>query len=220
MLLERMINHPAKMSDIELYAALKLEKPSSEKAFAELYARYSPRIFAYCRRILGDYDRAQDAFQETFVKFFNSAQQEREMTNVPAYLLRIARNLCLNMQRSDKGQISLEEYHLPSSYDMSHDKKELLSLITQAMETLPLDYKEAFILREYEGLSYQEIADMTESSLSTVKIRIYRAKQKIRDILAPYIADISKHRLHTWNSNKNPNILMNSSLPISMVNYR
>jgi len=193
MLLERMTNHPAKMSDIELYAELKLEKPSSEKAFAELYARYSPRIFAYCRRILGDYDRAQDAFQETFVKFFNSAQQEREMTNVPAYLLRIARNLCLNMQRSNKGQISLEEYHLPSSYDMSHDKKELLSLITQAMETLPLDYKEAFILREYEGLSYQEIADMTESSLSTVKIRIYRAKQKIRDILAPYIADISKH---------------------------
>jgi RNA polymerase sigma-70 factor (ECF subfamily) len=193
MLIERMTNHPAKMSDIELYAALKLEKPSSEKAFAELYARYSPRIFAYCRRILGDYDRAQDAFQETFVKFFNSAQQEREMTNVPAYLLRIARNLCLNMQRSDKGQISLEEYHLPSSYDMSHDKKELLLLITQAMETLPLDYKEAFILREYEGLSYQEIADMTESSLSTVKIRIYRAKQKIRDILAPYIADISKY---------------------------
>lgn len=193
MLLERMTNHPAKMSDIELYAALKLEKPSSEKAFAELYARYSPRIFAYCRRILGDYDRAQDAFQETFVKFFNSAQQDREMTNVPAYLLRIARNLCLNMQRSNKGQISLEEYHLPLSYDISHDKMELLSLITQAMEMLPLDYKEAFILREYEGLSYQEIADMTESSLSTVKIRIYRAKQKIRDILAPYIADISKH---------------------------
>lgn len=193
MLLERMTNHPAKMSDIELYAALKLEKPGSEKAFAELYARYSPRIFAYCRRILGDYDRAQDAFQETFVKFFNSAQQDREMTNVPAYLLRIARNLCLNMQRSNKGQISLEEYHLPLSYDISHDKMELLSLITQAMEMLPLDYKEAFILREYEGLSYQEIADMTESSLSTVKIRIYRAKQKIRDILAPYIADISKH---------------------------
>ena len=193
MLLKRMTKHPAKMSDIELYAALKLEKPSSEKAFAELYARYSPRIFAYCRRILGDYDRAQDAFQETFVKFFNSAQQEREMSNVPAYLLRIARNLCLNMQRSNKGHISLEEYHMPSSYDMSHDKKELLSLITQAMETLPLDYKEAFILREYEGLSYQEIADMTESSLSTVKIRIYRAKQKIREILAPYIADISKH---------------------------
>jgi RNA polymerase sigma-70 factor (ECF subfamily) len=193
MLLKRMTKHPAEMSDIELYAALQLEKSLSEKAFAELYARYSPRIFAYCRRILGDYDRAQDAFQDTFVRFYNSAQKEREMTNVPAYLLRIARNLCLNMQRSDKGHISLEEYHLPSSIDMSHDKKELLGLITKAMESLPLEYKEAFILREYEGLSYQEIAEMTESSLSTVKIRIFRAKQKIRDILSPYIADISKH---------------------------
>jgi len=188
-----MNKYPAELSDIELYAALKLEKSISEKAFAELYARYSPRIFAYCRRILGDYDCAQDAFQETFVKFYKSAQQEREMTNVPAYLLRIARNLCLNMQRRDKGHISLEEYHLPSSKDMSLDKQELLGLITKAMETLPLEYKEAFILREYEGLSYQEIAEMTETSLSTVKIRIFRAKQKIRDILSPYIADISKH---------------------------
>lgn len=184
---------PAKMSDIDLYAALKLEKPHSEQAFAELYARHSSRTFAYCRRILGDYDRAQDVFQETFVKFYNSAQQEREMTNVPAYLLRIARNLCLNAQRSQKGHISLEEYHIPSAFDMSHDKKELLGLITKAMEQLPIDYKEAFILREYEGLSYQEIADITESSLSTIKIRIYRAKQKIREILSPYINDLEKH---------------------------
>lgn len=188
-----MTKHPAKMSDIELYASLIKGNPLSEQAFAELYARYSPRIFAYCRRIIGDYDRAQDAFQETFVKFYNSAQQEREMTNVPAYLLRIARNLSLNVQRNQKGHISLEEYHLPSISDMPHEKKELLGLITKAMETLPTDYKEAFILREYEGLSYQEIADMTETSLSTVKIRIYRAKQKIREILSPYINDLAKH---------------------------
>ena len=81
-----MTKHPVQMSDIELYAALKMGKPLSEQAFAELYARYSPRIFAYCRRIIGDYDRAQDAFQETFVKFYNSAQQEREMTNVSCEL--------------------------------------------------------------------------------------------------------------------------------------
>ncbi|MEY3313681.1 MAG: RNA polymerase sigma factor [Ignavibacteria bacterium] len=188
-----MTKSPAEHSDIELYAMLRMGKPISEKAFAELYARHSPRIFAYCRRILGDYDKAQDAFQDTFVKFFNSAQQEREMSNVPAYLLRIARNLCLNMQRGQKGHVSLEEYHLPLHSDMSHDKKELLDLITKAMEQLPTDYKEAFVLREYEGLSYQEIAELTESSLSTVKIRIFRAKQKIREILAPYVADLSQH---------------------------
>jgi len=96
------------------------------------------------------------------------------------------------MQRGQKGHVSLEEYHLPTYNDIPHEKKELLELITKAMETLPEDYKEAFVLREYEGLSYQEIADLTETSLSTVKIRIFRAKQKIREILAPYVAELSQ----------------------------
>ena len=51
---------------------------------------------------------------------------------------------------------------------------------------------ESFVLREYDGLSYQEIADLTQTSLATVKIRIFRAKQKIREILAPYLSDLSQ----------------------------
>lgn len=183
----------AHASDSELYAALKSEKSVSEPAFAELYARYSPRIFAYCRRILGDRERAQDAFQDTFVRFYKSAQQERDMTNVPAYLLRIARNICLNLQRSNKATTTLEEYHVPYTEDIPHEKKELLSLITTALDLLQQEYKEAFVLREYEGLSYQEIAELTDTPLSTVKIRIFRAKQKIREILAPYLEDLEKH---------------------------
>lgn len=113
----------AHVSDIELYAALKNGKSVSEPAFAELYARYSPRIFAYCRRILGNRESAQDAFQETFIRFFNSAQQNREMTNVPAYLLRIARNICLNMQRNNHRTTNLEDYHLPFTEEYSHEKR-------------------------------------------------------------------------------------------------
>jgi RNA polymerase sigma-70 factor (ECF subfamily) len=177
--------------DADLYAALRGEKHESEPAFAELYARHSPRVFAYCRRILGDKERAQDAFQDTFIRFYNSASQERDMTNVPAYLLRIARNICLNMQRSNRMTTTLEEYHMPYSEEFSHEKKELLSLVTTALELLPDDYREAFVLREYDGLSYQEIAEVTESSMATVKIRIFRAKQKIREILAPYLEDLS-----------------------------
>ena len=182
----------AHVSDIELYAALKNGKTVSEPAFAELYARYSPRIFAYCRRILGNRESAQDAFQETFIRFYNSAQQNREMTNVPAYLLRIARNICLNMQRNNHRTTNLEDYHLPFTEEYSHEKKELLSLVNNALELLPEDYRESFVLREYDGLSYQEIADLTQTSLATVKIRIFRAKQKIREILAPYLSDLSQ----------------------------
>jgi RNA polymerase sigma-70 factor (ECF subfamily) len=57
---------------------------------------------------------------------------------------------------------------------------------------IPDDYREVFILREYEGLSYAEIAEVVDSSLSNVKVRIFRAKQKIRDILTPYIREFSE----------------------------
>ncbi len=68
----------------------------------------------------------------------------------------------------------------------------MLALIRAAIKTLPEDYAEVFILREYDGLSYAEIAEVTGESLANVKVRIYRAKQKIRETLAPYLADLSK----------------------------
>lgn len=178
-------------SDSELFYLLKSDKRTSERAFAELYNRLSPRIYAYCRRFLGDREEARDVFQETFVKFFQSAKKEREMTNVPAFILRIARNLCVNIKRHEKPAISYEDYMIVN-HDNRDDKDELLNLIKMAMELLPLDYKESFILREYEGLSYSEIAELTDAPLSTVKIRIFRAKQRIREILSPYLADLSK----------------------------
>jgi len=97
----------------------------------------------------------------------------------------------LNMQRSHHHTTSLEDYHMPYSEEYSHEKKELLELVTTALALLPEDYRESFVLREYDGLSYQEIADITHTSLATVKIRIFRAKQKIREILSPYLTDLS-----------------------------
>jgi RNA polymerase sigma-70 factor (ECF subfamily) len=96
------------------------------------------------------------------------------------------------MQRNNHRITNLEDYHLPITEEYSHEKKELLSLVTTALELLPEDYRESFVLREYDGLSYQEIADLTQTSLATVKIRIFRAKQKIREILAPYLSDLSQ----------------------------
>lgn len=177
--------------DAELYALLCESKEISEKAFAELYTRHSSKIYAYIRRFLGGREEANDVFQETFVRFHQSASKDREMTNVPAFLLKIARNLCVNALRRDKKNVEFEEYMVVKSEDRS-DKDELLNLIKSAMELLPDDYREVFVLREYEGLSYAEIADVTNESLANVKVRIYRAKQKIREILAPYLKELEK----------------------------
>lgn len=178
-------------SDEELFYMMKPGGKTAEAAFAELYGRLSPRVYAYCRRFLGDRDEAMDVFQESFIRFNKSSKQERNMTNVPAFMLRIARNLCVNAKKRKRTALSFEEYMV---YDKENrqEKNELLNLIKTALDLLPDDYREIFILREYDGLSYTEIAEVIGESLSTVKVRIYRAKQKIREILMPYLADLSK----------------------------
>ncbi len=162
-----------------------------ERAFSELYARHSSRIYAYCRYVFRDREQAEDIFQETFMRFFESAQKDREVENVPAYLLIIARNLCLNAKRDKRDTVTLEDYH-QISQDRSLERKEMLELIDTAMELLPDDYREAFFLREYEDMPYAEIANILNTTPVTVRIRVTRARQKIREILEPYIAELSQ----------------------------
>lgn len=180
-----------KYSDPELFELVQSRGKLADNAFSELYDRHSPRVFAYCRRFLGNKEEAQDVLQEAFIRLYKSSNSDREMTNVPAFILTIARNLCVNYQKKKKPLVSYEDYMFVR--DNNNDDNELLDLIKMAMETLPDDYKEVFILREYDGLSYQDIADITDTSLTNVKVRIYRAKQKIKDILEPYLADLNKH---------------------------
>lgn len=186
-------NSTHSLPDAELFSCLNGEKEVAEAAFSELYARYSGRVYAYCLRFLGNRDEAQDVYQETFIRFYECARQDREMTNVPGFLLKIARNLCLNTRRNKKRTVEFEDYQylVPPK---SAENSEFLQLITTALDMIPDDYREVFILREYEGLSYAEIAEVVDSSLSNVKVRIFRAKQKIRDILAPYIREFSEDR--------------------------
>lgn len=176
--------------DLELYARLAHDDASAQAALSILYRRYSQRIYTYCRKILGDSTTAEDLLQEAFVKLFESGRQQRTIENFPAYLMTIARNLCLSHRARSKRQfVEVEDFHL-SSRDVPYEQRELLQLIQASLELLPEDYREAFVLREYNGLSYNEIAEVIGESLDVVKVRIFRAKKKLRDILAPYLADL------------------------------
>ena len=180
-------------SDEELFELIGKRNRYSDKAFAVLYERYSSRVYAYCRRFLSSPERAQDVFQETFIRFHKSATPDRVMTNVPAFLLRIARNLSVNELRKEKSHTMYEDYMVGTNDPHVSGNKELLELIHNAIDELPEKYREMFILREYDGLSYADIADVTDETVATVKVRIHRAKQKIREILMPYIKDLEKH---------------------------
>lgn len=187
-----MINNIEKYSDNELFEMLSNGDKESEDAFLEIYRRYAGRIFAYCKRFLGNREDAMDVFQETFIKFYQTSKEDREMTNLPGFILKIARNLCLNSLRQKRQSSELEDYMSFINIDKANENTELLNLIKSALTQLPEDYREVFILREYEGMSYNEIAEHLNISLALVKVRLYRAKEKLREILAPYISELSK----------------------------
>jgi RNA polymerase sigma-70 factor (ECF subfamily) len=157
-------------------------------AFVELYTRYRGRIYAYAFRMVGEREKANDIFQETFTRIFQRRDPERTVLNVSAYIFTSARNICLNAMRDSKPTTAVEDFH-QVVYQPSHENAELVKLVKTALELLPPDHREAFVLREYDGLSYQEIADITGRSLATIKIHIYRAKEKLRKILAPYLEE-------------------------------
>lgn len=175
-------------TDAELFARLHDEHAVSERAFAELYARYGGRVYSFCLRFLGDADEAKDVYQETFIRFYQSAQHGREMTNVPGFLLTIARNLCLNAKRDRKPTVTVEAVEAALAVP-GPEQREFTQLVTMALEMLPDEYREVFVLREYEGLTYAEIAEIIQASLPTVKVRIFRAKQRLRQILTPFLAE-------------------------------
>lgn len=164
-------------------------KAGEEKAFVVLYNKYGRRVFAYCARMVNSKELADDLFQEVFVRV--ARKRHRFISgSFSAWLFAIARNLCLNALRDTVTHVSIDD--VQDSLQTSADETEYdqsLEILKEAIEQLPADLREPLVLRVYSGLSYQEIADLTETKLATVKVRIFRAKQKLHDILAPYFLD-------------------------------
>lgn len=176
-------------TDEDLFTLLRHKKRSiAEKAFQELYQRYATQVYNYCWTILRDKQDTEDAFQETFLKFYRSAQSERDMTNVPAFLFRIARNTCINIKKMRaRAMDSFDETFMHPTSEKKYEKNELLQLIDTAVKLLPDDLREIFLLREYYGYSYAEIATIVHISEEAARVRAFRARRQVQKILAPYI---------------------------------
>ena len=188
-----MSNLYKKHTDVELVNLFNEESRIAEAAFTELYNRHSSMIHAYCVKVLDDRDAAEDVFQETFIRFFKNVKENPKVMNVPGFLITIARNLCLNQKRDKKQTVSVDDYEYVVKDYQNYEKKELLDLINRTLELLDDDLREAFVLREYSGMQYNEIAEATATSLVNAKSRVFRAKQKIRTILQPYLQDLQNN---------------------------
>lgn len=167
------------------------ETKVAQAALAEVYRRYSARIYSYCRKIIGDNHIAEDMLQDTFLTLLETARKRYQIGNIFGYLLIIARNRCLNYKRDNTITYDqLEDLHLLVNENVI-ESKEIVDLVTMSLDLLPEHYREAFVLREYNGLSYSEVGEATGQSVEVVKVRIHRAKEKLRKVLAPYFSEMN-----------------------------
>ncbi|MEN8194669.1 MAG: RNA polymerase sigma factor [Bacteroidota bacterium] len=157
-------------------------KPTKEKIpLPELYERYSKDIFKYSFSILKDEDEAKDAVQEVFVKYVENESSFKRNCSYKTWLLVLTRNYCYNKIKS-KGfnNTSLETQIFNKTYETDYDTH---ISIREALMKLSAEDNELIYLREYESYSYKEIAEITEQSFENVKIKIFRARKKLREIL-------------------------------------
>lgn len=155
----------------------------SAEAFHILYSHYSQRIYRFCLRMLGSKEKAEDAFQETFIKVFENARTFRT-ENFSAWLFTIARHTCLNMIRLEKPYQEVDDNSIKLSY-INRDDIGLKDFVQKSIMQLPVSLREALLLREYEECSYEDIAQILGITVSLAKVRVHRARLLLKKLLEP-----------------------------------
>ena len=158
--------------------------------FEEIFRLYHARIYNYVYRIVGNVKDAEDLTQESFLKAYQALMRGDQPANLSGWLYRIASNTCLDVLRRRRliRWQPLENLLtvLSTGGDRSPEEQVLRSErqteIEQVLAQLPPRYRMYLILREREGFSYQEIAAITGDSLDTVKVTLYRARERARQI--------------------------------------
>ena len=166
------------------------------RAFEALVTEHERFVYHIALKLLNNPHDAEDAAQETFLKAYTSLSHFRGESKFSVWLYRLASNVCIDMlRRKNVGTVSLsagdgegEDVQLDIADtrfqpETELEKKELRRAINQGLSQLPDNYRQALILRELGGQSYEEIASALQLDLGTVKSRIFRARKKLCAIL-------------------------------------
>jgi len=176
-----------------------------ERAFDVLVERYQARLLNFIYRTVGDRERAEDLVQEVFVRVYRHLGRFDRSKKFSTWIYTIASNLAKNELRNrsrnplvffqslakgvandDDRPVEFEDSRLRPD-DLFH-KRHLRELVDASVAQLPAHHREVFVLRELEGKSYEEIAEITHCNLGTVKSRLNRARSAFATLVAPAIA--------------------------------
>ena len=164
----------------------------SDEAFRTLYDAFERPLFVYCVRILKNETEAKDLFQDIWVRMYKMRGEKIEVRRFSGLLFTVARNYCLNALRDNKVYSSVSLDELPDETEIIVRSKDvenadLRELLQRALQQLPFNQRESFVLREYIGYSYDEIAEIMNTNAANARARAHRAKERLRTIVGAWL---------------------------------
>jgi RNA polymerase sigma-70 factor (ECF subfamily) len=154
-----------------------------QTALGGIYELYGERIFRYTYRMLGNRSDAEDATAETFLRVLRRAAELRADGAFRTWLFRIARNLCIDKLRQHK----LMELPPDAQQSGAEDRHTLRVAVHQALNDLPIEYRDPLVLCDLEEMSAKEAAVVLQISVPALKSRLYRGRRALRDKLGSAI---------------------------------
>ena len=170
-------------------------------AFGELVRRWERRIFALAYGMLGREEDARDATQETFIAAFRNLRGFRGEAKVSSWLHRIAVNQCITRQRRAKvrSESALEDeveknagsFAAPTTYSPAGvvERSQVTQAVRRAVNSLPVELRQVIVMKEFEELTFKEIAEALDLPLSTVKSRLYTALKQLQMRLQKFTSE-------------------------------
>lgn len=174
-----------KTNDDKVILDLLKDTTSSEKGFRLLVDTYKERLYYHIRRLVGDHDDADDVLQNVFVKVYRNIAAFEEKSGLYTWLYKIATNESLSFikSRNKKSTISLDGEtsfgHVNSYADSFVDESSIQKKLLKAINQLPDKQKEVFQLRYYEEMAYEEMSEVTGTSVGALKASYHHAAKKI-----------------------------------------
>lgn len=181
-------------------------KGGDKAAFQELVLKYEQRVYNHCLRMIGDEEESYDLTQEVFLKVFRKIGSYEHTYSFYTWLYRITVNACIDFMRrkkravqsvslssgaSEEGSEGQREQDIADSSFVPEDtalNQELNEVLNAAIGQLSEKLRAIIILKEIEGFSYEEIADILNCSRGTVKSRLFRARERLKELLAEYVS--------------------------------
>lgn len=173
---------------MEEFELIVLCKKNDSKAFEVLIKTYENKIYNLCYYILKNKDDAFDASQETCLKIYRFINKFKGDSKFSTWVYRVTYNTCLDYIKKKRDELSYEDVfsiqtQAEGKVDGIIESKELKFEIKRCILNLSYDFRTVIILRDIEGLAYQEIADILDIEVGTVKSRINRAREALKNEL-------------------------------------